>query len=130
MMAKGTNSSRQTLLREAGDNLAQDQLARGEIDFEDARDDLVRILATLVSDLERFDSMVTHERDIFEERSARPGATEDDRLNRLSTRISLGAAEMISCARHAQEELRRLAEPTSPRVQMPSVRAHESAKDQ
>lgn len=124
MTAKGADSSRQTPLREAGDNLARDlHLARGENVFEDARDDLVRILATLVCDLERFDSMVRHERETFEQSRPRVGATEDDPLNRLSTQISLGAAEMMSCARHAQEELRRLAEPTTPHLEKPSIRS-------
>lgn len=116
-MAKRADSSRQTLLREAGDNLARDlHPTPGETVFADARDDLVRILGTLVCDLERFDSMVMHEREMFEQCRTRAGATEDDPLNRLSRRISLGAAEMMSCARHAQEELRRLAEPTTPHL--------------
>jgi hypothetical protein len=106
------------------------QVARARAS-EDAGSDLVRILTKLTSDVERFDSMVVLHRKVLEQRSGPVGAFDDDELNRRSQRISLEAADMVTSARQALEQLRRLGEPTKP-LTVPSShrnRASGLAKD-
>ncbi len=115
MTGKAADSRRCRPFLDELDYLGQDlQLARGWHVLEDADDDLVRILMKLTSDVERFDSMVMLQRKMLEQRAAHIGAFDDDQLNRQSERISLEAAEMVTCARQALKQLRRLAEPTKP----------------
>jgi hypothetical protein len=88
------------------DSPGQDvQLAPGRRALENSGDDLVRIVTKLTSDVERFDSMVVLQREMLEQRADQVGA---DELNRQSERISLEAAEMVTSARQALEQLRRL----------------------
>jgi len=72
----------------------------------DAGDNLVRILTKLTSDVERFDSMVVVQRKMLEERSL-----DDERLSHQSEQLSLEAAEIITHARQALEQLRHLSRP-------------------
>jgi len=78
-----------------------------------AGDDFVRILMTLTSDVEWFDSLVVLQRTTLQEASASPDAVDHDRLSRHSERLSLEAAEMVAHARHALDQLRRLSEGSS-----------------
>ena len=77
-------------------------------------DDFVRILTKLASDVERFDSMVVHHREVLVQITEAISASDDDELNRRSERISIEAAEMVTSARQALEQLRRLGEATRP----------------
>jgi len=98
-------------------------LVRGE-NADEAGDDLVRILMKLTGDVERFDSMVVHQRKMLEHRAPQPGAFDDDQIARHSEqlsidaaeRLSLEAAEMLACAREALAELRRVSETAKARV--------------
>src|SRR6266851_2273078 len=64
----------------------------------DAGDDLVRILMKLTSDVERFDSMVVHQRKM---------ARHSEQLSlQAAERLNLEAAEMVACARDALAQLR------------------------
>lgn len=91
------------------DSLGQDlQVAKSRHVDQRSGDDLARILAKLISDVERFDSMVVIQRKKIEQRASPLGAVDDDQLGRQSERMSLEAAEMVTCARHALEQLRRL----------------------
>jgi len=74
--------------------------------LNDAGDNLVRILMKLTSDVERFDSMVVVQRKMLEERSL-----DDERLSHQSEQLSLEAAEIITHARQALEQLRHLSRP-------------------
>ena len=78
--------------------------------LNDAGDNLVRILAKLTSDVERFDSMVVVQRKMLEERSL-----DDERLSHQSEQLSLEAAEIITHARQALEQLRHLSVATKHR---------------
>jgi hypothetical protein len=89
---------------------------------DDARSDLVRILIKLTSEVQRFDSMVVLHREVLERRPRTIGAGDDAELNRRLQRISLEAAEMVTCARGALEQLRRLGEPTTPLARQASHR--------
>jgi hypothetical protein len=74
----------------------------------DAGDDLVRILMKLTSDVERFDSMVVHQRKMARD-------SEQSSL-RAAERLNLEAAEMVACARDALAQLRRVSETRNARV--------------
>ena len=65
-----------------------------------AGDDFVRILMTLTSDVEWFDSLVVLQRTTLQDAGASPDAVDHDRLSRHSERLSLEAAEMVAHARH------------------------------
>jgi len=78
-----------------------------------AGDDFVRILMTLTSDVEWFDSLVVLQRTTLQEAGASPDAVDHDRLSRHSERLSLEAAEMVAHAHHALDQLRRLSEGSS-----------------
>jgi hypothetical protein len=69
---------------------------------KDTGDELVRILMKLTSDVERFDSMVVHQRKI---------ARRSEKLSlEVAERLSLEAAEMVVCAREALAQLRGVSE--------------------
>ncbi len=78
--------------------------------LNDAGDNLVRILMKLTSDVERFDSMVVVQRKMLEERSL-----DDERLARQSDQLSREAAEIVTNARQALEQLRHLSVATKQR---------------
>ena len=73
-----------------------------------AGDDLVGILSRLTRQVERFDSMICHQRDLLRQHGAHPAAF-DDRIVRLKARrISAGANEIVTHARTALDQLRDL----------------------
>ena len=72
--------------------------------------DLVRILAKLTDDVERFDSIVLSQRQMLEQLRD----DDNDQFNRQAERISVEAAQMAACARQALDNLSRLAEPAEP----------------
>jgi hypothetical protein len=73
-----------------------------------AGDDLVRILSQLTRQVERFDSMIRHQRGLLRQHGAHPAAF-DDRIVRLKARrISAGATEIVTHARTALDQLRDL----------------------
>jgi hypothetical protein len=90
------------------------QLGRARQPSREAGDDLEQILAKLTSDVERFDSMVVLHRKVLEERAGAGSTRDDAELSRRSERISLEAAHMVTYARQALEQLRRLGEPARP----------------
>jgi hypothetical protein len=96
------------------DNLGDQLQLRTRHASQDAGSDLVRILTELTSVVERFDSMVVLQREVLERRAGTIGAGDDAELNRRLERISLEAEEMVTCARGALEQLRRLGEQTEP----------------
>jgi hypothetical protein len=72
--------------------------------------DLVLILMKLTTDVERFDSMVAHQRELLQQGDA----YDNDRLDVQWERLRFEAAELVSCARQALERLERLSELASP----------------
>lgn len=98
-------------------------LVRGE-NAADAGDDLVRILMELTGDVERFDSMVVHQRKMLDQQALCAGAIDDDQIGRQSEqlcveaaeRLSVEAAEMLACAREALARLRTMSETAKVRV--------------
>jgi hypothetical protein len=73
-----------------------------------AGDELVRTLAQLTQDVERIDSMIRNQRRLLQQHGADPRAIDDRLIRRQSRRISAGAAEIVTRARGALEELRDL----------------------
>jgi hypothetical protein len=108
------------------DNLGPELQLRGHAS---QGDDFVRILTKLTSDVERFDSMVVHHREVLEQLAEAISARDDDELSRRSERITIEAADMVATARQALEELRRLGEATKPPALTVRNRARGMAKD-
>lgn len=86
------------------------ELARRSQGPGDAGNDLVRALMKLTSDVERFDSMVVVHRKMLEQRATNTDAIHDDVLSNHSERLRVEAAEIVTDARHALEQLRRLSQ--------------------
>lgn len=78
-------------------------------DPEDSGQDPVRILIKLVSDVERFDALVGAQGRVLQQRPAIADALDDESLNRHLERLSVEAAEMVTCAHGALKQLRLLA---------------------
>jgi hypothetical protein len=76
--------------------------------------DLVRILARLTDEVERFDSVVLSHRKMLEHLARHPGDLDNGQFNRQAERISVEAAQMVASARQALAQLNRLAEPAEP----------------
>lgn len=79
-----------------------------QFEFHDAGDDLVRTLAELTKDVQRFDSMIRNQRHLLQHHGADPEAFDDRLIHRQSRRISTEVAEIMTRAHAALEELRRL----------------------
>lgn len=71
-------------------------------------DELVRNLYQLTRNVARFDSMIRNQRHLLLRRVADPDAIDDRLIRRQSRRISSEAAEIVTQADGALEELRRL----------------------
>ncbi|HTE86779.1 MAG TPA: hypothetical protein VK821_18850 [Dehalococcoidia bacterium] len=84
--------------------------AEGRRDLMDAGDDLVRIVAKLTSDLERFDALLLLHRKMLEHQTA--GGSE--MLTRQSERLSREAADMVGSVQEALKQLRELSHATKP----------------
>jgi hypothetical protein len=107
-------SSSQTIPQGLG-NPGQDlEVTRTRHGLRDAGEDLVRIVTKLTRDVERFDSKVALQRKLLEQDGADTDASDKDRLDGQWERLSLEAAEMVTCSRQALERLRRLSEVTGP----------------
>ncbi len=89
--------------------------SEGHRDLVDAGDDLVRIVTKLTTDLERFDALLVLHRKMLEHRAAGQTGRPDRQLTRQSERLSKEAAEMAVSVRQALEQLRELAQVTTPR---------------
>ncbi len=89
--------------------------SEGHRDLVDAGDDLVRIVTKLTTDLERFDALLVLHRKMLEHRGAGQTGRPDRQLTRQSERLSKEAAEMAVSVRQALEQLRELAQVTTPR---------------
>jgi hypothetical protein len=76
--------------------------------FDVAGGDLVRILSQLTREVERLDSMIRNQRHLLQKSDADLGAFDDRLIRRQSRRISAGAAEIVTQATCALEELRGL----------------------
>jgi hypothetical protein len=76
--------------------------------FDAAGGDLARIVSQLTHDVERFDSMIRNQRHLLQHHDADLGAFDDRLIRRQSRRISAVAAEIVTRARGALEELRGL----------------------
>jgi hypothetical protein len=79
-------------------------------EYEGAGGDLVRILAKLTDEVERFDSMVLSQRRMLEHLDL-----DNDQFDRQAERIRVEAAQLVTCARQAIDQLSRLAEPVQAR---------------
>jgi hypothetical protein len=71
-----------------------------------AGDDLVGTLSQLTQEVERFDSMIRSQRDLLQLDGADMGPFHDRLIRRQSKYIRAGAAEMVTRALGALEELR------------------------
>jgi len=80
-------------------------------DLGSRSDDLVRIVAKLTSDLERFDALLIRHRKMLEHQTA--GGSE--MLTRQSERLSQEAANMVASVQEALKQLRELSQATKPR---------------
>ena len=78
--------------------------------FGAAGDDLVRTLAQLTRDVERFDSMIRNQRHLLERHEADKAALDERLVRRQSRRISAGAANIVTRTRGALETLRGLSD--------------------
>jgi phage shock protein A len=76
--------------------------------------DLVRILAKLTDEVERFDSVVLNHRKMIEHLAGHLGDLDTDQFNRQAERVSVEAALMVASARQALDHLNRIAEPSEP----------------
>jgi phage shock protein A len=76
--------------------------------------DLVRILAKLTEEVERFDTTVLSHRKTLERIAGHLNDLDHDQVNRQAERISVEAAQMVAHARQALDQLHRLAEPSEP----------------
>jgi hypothetical protein len=107
-------NSRPTIPQGLG-NPGQDlELTRSRHGLRDAGEDLARILIKLTREVERFDSMVALQRNLLEQDGVDTRASDKDRLDGQWERLSLEAAEMVTCSRQALERLRRLSEVAGP----------------
>ena len=71
----------------------------------DAGGELVRIVSRLTHDIERFDSMIRDQRHLLQQYGGELGAFDDKLIRRQSRRISARAAEIVTRAHGALEEL-------------------------
>jgi phage shock protein A len=76
--------------------------------------DLIRILAKLTDEVERFDSTVVSHRKMLEHLAGHLSDLDNDQFTRQAERLTVEAAEMVACAHQALEQLHRLAEPSQP----------------
>jgi hypothetical protein len=74
-----------------------------------AGDDLVGTLSQLTHEVERFDSMISSQRHLLQLDGANLGPFHDRLIRRQSKYIRAGAAEMVTRALGALEELRGVA---------------------
>jgi hypothetical protein len=72
--------------------------------------DLVRIVAELTADIERFDSVISSQRQLLEKPLPDLAPGSDAQLREESDRISTSAAAILERARRALAELRSLSE--------------------
>ncbi|HEX9097411.1 MAG TPA: hypothetical protein VF990_15080 [Candidatus Dormibacteraeota bacterium] len=101
-------------------NPGQDvELTQRRYGLVDAGDDLVRILMKLTVDMERFDSMVSLQRELLQ----REGAFENDQLEAQWEGLRSEALQLLASVRQALERLRRLSEMARPVL-------HEPTRDQ
>jgi len=73
-------------------------------------DDLIRIVAELTSDLERFDALLIRHRKMLEHQTAGGG----EMLTRQSEQLSQEAANMVASVQEALKQLRKLSQATKP----------------
>ena len=83
-------------------------------EIEGPTTDLVRILAKLTDEVERFDSVVLNHRKMIEHLAGHLGDLDTDQFNRQAERVSVEAAQMVACARQALAQLNSLADPSAP----------------
>ena len=86
-------------------NLGYELLPPALLAPEATGNDLVWILTMLADEVERFDAIVLSQRRMLE-RLDPP----NDQLDRQARRISVGAAQVVTCARQTMDQLSRLAE--------------------
>lgn len=96
---------------------------------EDLADDLVAMLTKLTDDMERFDSMVTLQRQLIDERTARQGVLDQDQLAQVN-RLSLDTAEIITSARQALAQLRGFTNESGTALSTSRDDAREPAREQ
>ena len=82
--------------------------------LDPARDNLVYIVSRLTQDIEQFESIVGNTRQLLEQNASQADAFADNEIQYQSTRLSVGAAEVVTGARAALDELQRLARTTEP----------------
>ena len=105
-MTEPADRSRQhRTFSEEMENLGRELLPRALVAPGATDNDLVRILTVLADEVERFDAMVLSQRRTLE-RVDLP----NDQLDRQVQRISVGAAQVVTCARQTMDQLSRLAE--------------------
>ena len=82
--------------------------------LDPARNNLVFIVSQLARDIEQFESIVGNTRQLLEQNASPTDAIADNEIQYQSTRLSVGAAEVVTGARAALDELQRLARATDP----------------
>jgi hypothetical protein len=84
--------------------------------LREAREDLIPILTKLTKDVERFDSMVANQRKTIEPWPGELSVPDDEHAGSQTKRLRDGAEEMLTSARQALTQLRRMSEAPGPRV--------------
>ncbi len=91
--------------------------------FDEAGDDLVRILSQLSRSVDRFETMLHDQRQLLQH-VAQLGIFDDDEVQVQSTRIIVRGAEIVATARGALAELQRLSRVTKLAASGTNARHH------
>ena len=102
------------------DPVGDDRGRIGGISLGEGFDEAVRILSELTCDFERFDSMISDQRNMLAHPAGRLRRGAD--IDRQSQRFRLETADMAVRTQKALEQLSRLAEPVKPRLSRDPVR--------